>query len=218
MFLAFALANVVVFGIPTFWWLRGITDPTKLPSAATAAVMSALGVGALLLFHFTQVFPRRRPWVQSSGIQMGVAYVLAPITIATLVMFAPDSVGQLRTSYVLVFLIFGFPLLVLLGLVLPVAAIVSLLRSHREIQQAGLSRLKRPIEWILVSQVAGGTLAVLFAPVLAVVAPNGMLQSILTVAIWAFGLLTPSAYAAAVWRYGLLDVPIDAVDLGSASP
>jgi hypothetical protein len=133
-------------------------------------------------------------------------------------MFAPDSVGQLRTSYVLVFLIFGFPLLVLLGLVLPVAAIVSLLRSHREIQQAGLSRLKRPIEWILVSQVAGGTLAVLFAPVLAVVAPNGMLQSILTVAIWAFGLLTPSAYAAAVWRYGLLDVPIDAVDLGSASP
>jgi hypothetical protein len=206
VFLAVSLANVVVFGIPTALWLRGTTDPTKMPAIATAIVMSALGEGALFLFHFTQVFPRRRPWIQSSGIQMWVAYALAPITIATLVRFAPDSMQKLTTPYVLVFLIFGFPLLVLLGVVLPVAAIVSLLRSHREVQQAGPSTLKRPLEWILVSQIAGGTLAVLFAPVLAVVAPNGILQAILTVAIWAFGLLTPAAYAAAVWRYGVLEV------------
>jgi uncharacterized membrane protein len=209
VFLAFALANVVVFGIPTVWWLRGTTDPTKLPAAATATVMSALGVGALLLFHFTQVFPRRRLWIQSSGIQMAVAYVLAPLTIATLVRFAPESVEKLTTSYILVFLVFGFPLLVLLGFVLPVAAIVSLLRSHREVQQTGPVELKRPIEWILISQVAGGTLAILFAPVLAVVAPNGILQSVLTIAIWAFGLLTPVAYAAAIWKYNALDLSAD---------
>src|SRR5215212_2779915 len=70
VFLAFSLANLVVFGVPTVWWLRGTSDPTKLPAAATASVMSALGVGALLLFHFTQVFPRRRPWLTSSGVQM----------------------------------------------------------------------------------------------------------------------------------------------------
>jgi hypothetical protein len=209
VFLAFALANVVVFGIPTFWWLRGTTDPTKLPAAATATVMSALGVGALLLFHFTQVFPRRRPWIKSSGIQMGVAYVLAPLTIATLVRFAPESMAKLTNSYMLVFLIFGFPLLVLLGFVLPVAAIVSLLRSHREVQQIGPVILKKPIEWILISQIAGGTLAILFAPVLTVVAPNGILQSMLTIAIWAFGLLTPAAYAAAVWKYNALAVSPD---------
>ena len=209
VFFAFSLANVVVFGIPTFWWVRGTADPTKLPAAATAAVMAALGVGALLLFHFTQVFPRRRPWIRSSGIQMAAAYVLAPLTIAVLVRFAPPSMDKLTTSYILVFLVFGFPLLVLLGFVLPVAAIVSLLRSHRDVQQDGLAHLKRPLEWILLSQVAGGTLAIVFAPVLAVIAPNGVMQSILTVAIWAFGLLTPAAYAAAIWKYRLLDVPAD---------
>ena len=171
--------------------------------------MSALGVGALLLFHFTQVFPRRRPWIKASGIQMGVAYVLAPLTIATLVRFAPASVATLTTAYVLVFLVFGFPLLVLLGFVLPVAAIVSLLRSHREVQQAGLMQFKRPIEGILLSQIAGGALAIVFAPVLAVVAPNTALQSVLTIAIWAFGLLTPGAYAAAVWKYNVLEVSAD---------
>jgi hypothetical protein len=217
VFFAFSIANVVVFGIPTVWWIRGMTDPTKLPVAATAVVMSALGVGALLLFHFTQVFPRRRPWIKSSGIQMAVAYVLAPITIATLVKFAPASVDKLTTSYVLVFLVFGFPLLVLLGFVLPVAAIVSLLRSHREVRQAGPVALKRPIEWILVSQIAGGTLAIVFAPVLAVVAPNGTLQSVLTIAIWAFGLLTPAAYAAAIWKYRVLDASADDPIAPSAS-
>jgi hypothetical protein len=215
VFLAFSFANVVVFGIPTVWWLRGTTDPTKLPAAATATIMAALGVGALLLFHFTQVFPRRRPWLRSSGIQMGVAYVLTPITIATLVRYAPVTVEKLTTAYVLVFLVFGFPLLVLLGLVLPVAAIVSLLRSHRDLQQTGPIGLKRPIEWILISQIAGGTLAVVFAPVLTVVAPNGMLQSGVTLAIFAFGLLTPMSYAAAIWKYGLLDVPVDSVDTGA---
>jgi hypothetical protein len=209
VFFAFSLANVVVFGIPIVWWLRGMSDPTKLPAAATAAVMSALGVGALLLFHFTQVFPRRRPWIISSGAQMGVAYGLAPLTIAILVRFAPTSVDKLTGSYTIVFLAFGFPLLVLLGFILPVAAIVSLLRSHRDVKQTGPAALKRPIEWILVSQVAGGTLAVVFAPVLAVVAPNGILQSILTIAIWAFGLLTPAAYAAAIWKYQVLDISAD---------
>jgi hypothetical protein len=95
--------------------------------------------------------------------------------------------------------------------VLPVAAIVSLLRSHRELQRTGPIGLKRPIEWILISQIAGGTLAVVFAPVLAVVAPNGMLQSALTFATFAFGLLTPAAYGAAIWKYGLLNVPIDSL-------
>ncbi len=209
VFLAFSMANLVVFGIPTIWWLRGTTDPTKLPPAATTVVMAALGTGALMLFHFTQVFPHRRPWIRSSGIQMGVAYVLAPLTIATLVRFAPPSMDKLTTSYILLFLVFGFPLLVLLGFVLPVAAIVSLLRSHRDVQQSAVARLKQPIEWLLISQVAGGTLAIVFAPVLAVVAPNSLLQSALTVAIWAFGLLTPAAYAAAIWKYGVLDVSAD---------
>lgn len=209
VFLAFSTANVIVFGIPTVWWLRGSTDPSKLPAAATVVIMAGLGVGALLLFHFTQVFPRRRPWIRTSGIQMAVAYCLAPLTIAGLVWFAPASADALKPPYVLAVIVFGFPLLVLLGIVLPVTAIVSLARSHRELQQSGPAGLKRPVEALLLSQIGGGTLAIVFAPVIAVVAPNSIAQSVLTLIIWALGLLTPLAFAAAVWKFDVLSISAD---------
>jgi hypothetical protein len=209
VFLAFAIANLVVFGVPTIWWVRGMTDPSKLPLAATAAITAGLGVGALLLFHLTQVFPRRRPWIKSSGIQMAVAYGLAPLAIAGLVWFAPMSAAALKPPYVLAVIVFGFPLLVLLGIVLPVTAIVSLARSHRELREAGATCLKRTIELVLVSQIGGGTLAIVFAPVLAVVAPNSLGQAVLTLIIWALGLLTPIAFAAAVWRCDVFSISAD---------
>src|SRR5438046_1169184 len=89
----------------------------------------------------------------------------------------------------------AFSLANLLAFVLPVAGIVSLLRTHREIQDSSLTFLRKPLELILLSQIAGGTLAILFAPVLAVLAPNSATQSVLTVMIWALGLMTPIAYA-----------------------
>ena len=101
-------------------------------------------------------------------------------------------------------LVFGFPLVVLLGFVLPVAAIVSLLRTHREIQDTELAYLKLPLELILLSQIGGGTLAVLFAPVLAVLAPTSVMQPVLTVVIWALGLMTPVAFAIAVFKFKVL--------------
>ncbi len=210
VFLAFSVANLIVFGIPTLWWIRGMTDPRKLPAGATAAVMAGLGVGALLLFHFTQVFPRRRPWIKSSGSQMAIAYGLAPLAIAGLVWFAPASPAMLTGPYVLAVIVFGFPLLVLLGIVLPVTAVVSLVRSHREVlQQEGLAHLKRPLEWILISQIGGGTLAILFAPVLTTLAPNSVTLTVVTLLIWALGLLTPLAVSAAVWKYDVLAISAD---------
>jgi hypothetical protein len=209
VFLAFSISNLIALGIPTYWWLRGLTDPTKLPAIATTTMLAALGVGALLLFHFTQVFPRRRPWIKHSGLQMEVAYVLVPVVIACLVQFLPPSLDKITTPYLLGLIVFGFPLIVLLGFVLPVTAIVSLLRSHREIQQSPLTYLKSPLELILLSQICGGTLAVLFAPVLALLAPNSGMQSVLTVVIWALGLMTPVAYAIAVFRFNVLAVDPD---------
>jgi len=209
VFLAFSISSLIALGIPTYWWLRGLTDATKLPAIGAAVVMAALGLGALLLFHFTQVFPRRRPWIKQSGVQMEIAYVLVPIAIASLVQFLPPSLDQITTPYLLGLIVFGFPLLVLLGFVLPVTAIVSLLRSHREIQQSPLAYLKSPLELILLSQICGGTLTVLFAPVLAHVAPNSGMQSVLTVIIWALGLMTPVAYAIAVFRFKVLAIDPD---------
>ncbi|MEN3337319.1 MAG: hypothetical protein V7647_995 [Acidobacteriota bacterium] len=204
VFFAFAIANFVVCSVPTVWWLRASANHAKLPMGAVTAMTSAMGVGALLLFHFTQVFPRRRPWIKTSGMQMAVAYCVAPLTIAGLLWFAPSSVDTLSTPYKLALVVFGFPLVVLLGIVLPVTAIVSLARSHRELQQLGHADLKRPLELILLSQIAGGTLAAVFAPVLATVAPNSGIQYLLTLVIWALGLMTPLAFAAAVWKCNVL--------------
>ena len=206
VFLAFSVANLIVFGIPTFWWLRGMTDPSKLPGAAFAADMAALGTGALLLFHFTQVFPRRRAWLKTSGAQMAIGYGLTPLAIAGLVTFLPTSVEKLTVPYIAAAIVFGFPLLVLLGIVLPIAAIVSLFRSHHDVQTQGLERLKLPLELVLLSQIAGGTLTILFAPVLAVLAPNSLLRTTLTILLWGVGLLTPFAYAVAVWKADVLAV------------
>jgi len=204
VFLAFALANLVVLGIPTFWWLRGLSDPRRLPGAATAAMIAALGVGTLLLFHFSQVFPGRRPWIKNSGAQMAIAYALIPIAIVGLLRFMPDSADKVTVPYILALLVFGFPLSVLLVFVLPVAGIVSLFRSYRDVRESPHAYLKGPLEWILLSQIAGGTLAILFAPVLAKLAPNSLLLSVLTVLIWALGLMTPIAFAIAVFRFNVL--------------
>jgi hypothetical protein len=209
VFLALSLANVVVLGVPTFWWLRGLSDPSKLPFAATASILAALGLGTLLLFHFAQVFPRRRPWIKDAGPQLTIAYGLVPVAIVGLIRFVPDSIDKLTLHYIIALLVFGFPLLVLLVVVLPVTGIVSLLRSYREISGGPLAYLRKPLELILLSQIGGGTLAILFAPVLAVIAPNSVLQSVLTVVIWAVALLTPLAVAMAVFKLNVLALDAD---------
>jgi hypothetical protein len=209
LFLAYAMANAIVFGVPTVWWLRGMSNPTQLPAAILVAEMAALGAGALLLFHFTQVFPRRRPWINGAGPQMAIAYVLVPATIAGLVAFLPATPDAVTAPYLIAGIVFGFPLLVLLGLVLPIGAIMSLFRSHQDMQKHGLDRLKLPLELILLSQVAGGTLTILLAPLLAVLPPTSVMRVVLTVIIWALGLLTPLAYASAVWKFDALAVDPD---------
>jgi hypothetical protein len=205
IFLALAVANVIALAVPGVAFAMGVRNPANLPRFAAAAMMAALGVGALLLFHFTQVFPRKRPWIRTAGIQMAVAYLLTPIAIAALVRFAPADFAGLTPPYVGLFLVFGFPLLVLLGVVLPVAAIVSLIRSYREALHLGMS-IARPIAWILISQIAGGVLAVVFAPIISVAAPGSALVIVVKLMIWMLGLLTPLAFALAVWQYGLLEI------------
>ena len=49
-------------------------------------------------------------------------------------------------------------------------------------------------------------LAVVFAPVLTLIAPNSLALTFVTLTIWALGLLTPIAFAAGVWKYRLLEV------------
>ena len=174
VFFVFSLANVLAFAVPALMWWKGMTNPAAAPRAATALVLAGLGVAALLLFHLTQVFPQRRPWIRTAGIQMAAGYALIPLVIGALVVFVPSNPVDITLGYILAFIIFGFPLLVLLAIVLPVTAIVSLVRSYHEAGQPGLLRTRVPIAMILLGQIAGGALALVFAPALTVVAPNSM--------------------------------------------
>ena len=209
VFLGAACANAAAFGLPAVTWLRGTSDPLHFARWQMAALLSALGLGALLLLHFTQVFPRRRPWIRSAPRQLPAAYVLTPLVIGGLIVYWPNDLASVSTWYVVVAFVFGFPLVVTLGVVVPIAGILSLVKSYREIETYGAAHLRRPLLLILISQVAGGALAIVFAPVLAVIAPNSLAMDSMTVAIWALGLLTPLAFASAVWRYDVLSIPVE---------
>ncbi len=209
VFLAAAAANAVAFGLPAVTWLRGTSNPLTFARWQMATLLSALGLGALLLLHFMQVFPRRRPWIRSAPWQLPAAYLLTPLVISGLIVYWPKDLASISTWYIVVAFVFGFPLLVTLGLVVPVAGILSLVKSYREVDSYGATHLRMPLLLILISQVAGGALALVFAPVLAVVAPNSFAQNALTVTLWALGLLTPLAFASAVWRYDVLSVPLE---------
>ena len=207
LFFGFSLMNAIAFGVAVFGWFIGVKNPLEMNRWLFAASLSALGVGALLLFHFSQVFPRRRPWIKASGMQMPIGYALVPAIIMGLTVFWPADTAQLTVPFVGVLLVFGFPLLVLLGIVLPFAAILSFVRSYRDAGAAAITMNARPvIAGILLSQVAGGVLAVVFAPVLTVAAPDSFALKFLTMTVWALGLLTPLAFAAGVWKYKLLDI------------
>jgi hypothetical protein len=207
VFFAFALMNAIAFGVPTYGWFIGEKDVLAYRRVPLGLTLSALAIGALLLFHFSQVFPRRRPWIKGSGVQLPIAYALAPLAVIALTQLWPRDPLEATIPFIGAFLVFGFPLLVLLGIVLPFAGILSLLRSYRETATPeGVPQARQPLAAILLSQVAGGVLAVVFAPVLTAVAPGSKALMAVMMTIWLLGLLTPVAFAAAVWKYKVLEV------------
>lgn len=207
VFFALGLANVLAFGAIVVAWFLGMKSPQAMNRPWLGVSLSALGLGGLLLFHFSQVFPRKRPWIKESGIQMPVAYVLTPVVILSLAAFWADDPAKITAPFAMAMLIFGFPLMILLAFVLPVAAILSLIRSYREAAAAsGIPDARPVLGAILLSQIAGGLLAIIVAPVLNVTAPDSLALKLLTMVIWALSLLTPLAFAAGVWKYRLLEI------------
>jgi hypothetical protein len=154
--------------------------------------------------------------------QLPVGYALTPIVVFMLVRWWPGTPAQVSMKFGLAFLIFGFPLVVLLALVLPVASIVSFLRSLREagsppvmvsegVPDEGRVPDRVPdarpaITGILMSQLAGGALSLLVLGPLQATAPDSGALVVVALMVWCFGLLTPLAYAAGVWRYDVLAI------------
>ena len=233
VFCAMAVAHAVAFSIPAAAWFFGITDVQAFNRIPLGIVMASLSTGALLMFHFSQVFPQRRAWIRGSGIQLPIGYVITPLAVFLLVRWWALTKPEMTAKFGLAFILFGFPLMVLLGLVLPVASIVSLLRSLRELtvtkrvhpaiepgESAGgpLPNARPTIVGILVSQLAGGAVALLVLGPLNKVAPESLAVTLVALTVWMLGLLTPLAFAAGVWKYRVLEIPPDGRGGGSRSP
>ena len=188
----------------------------------------SLMFGSLTLFHFTQVFPWRRPWIRAYARWLYAGYLAVAIVAVTIAVAAGAvawkiagafgdleatgsgglgavSAGISEAAAVLIILV-ALPVLVGLGVAVPFAALWSLYKTWLAAKSAGVESARVTTYWILISQMGGGVLTILIIPLLRFVAPTGPLVTIAAVLLFAFGLLMPIAFAAGIWQYRVLDL------------
>ncbi len=232
VFFATALASAAPYSVTVLLWARGSAATFTLP--VTAGVGLSLMMGSLTLLHFTQVFPWRRPWIRAHGKWLFGGYVTVPVAVAGAAWLftrtfgsvsdfgtvaAPGSGGLGAMSagepaLGLVLLLVVVPIVFVLGVVVPFAAAVSLYKTWLAAKAAGVEAARLTTLWILISQMAGGVLAILIIPLLHLVAPTGPWVTIAAVLLFAFGLLMPLAVAAGVWKYRVLELDPESLPVG----
>jgi hypothetical protein len=225
LFFFTAVASAPAYLVTVLLWARGSTATFTLPVIAVVGL--SLMMGSLTLFHFTQVFPRRRPWIRSYWRWLLIGYFVVPVALAITVWAVAPLLQLLEEAAAadagsgglgavssgigegLVLLIVVVPLLFLIGLVVPFGALMSLYKSWNEAKAAGDEAARITTFWILISQMAGGVLAILIIPLLRLVAPTGPWVTSAAALLFAFGLLMPIAFAAGVWKYRVLELDPD---------
>jgi hypothetical protein len=212
VFLLVAVTGLGPYLLPAYAWFR--------PGTFTKPLISVLAVslvlGSVALFHFTQVFPWRRPWIRRYFELLLAGYGLGPPIVLGLIWFAPAQPEQIEASYAVLTLFIGLPTIFIVGIVLPFAGLVSIYFSILAARAAGAEQARRPLMGILVSQLAGGVLAILIIPLLHFVAPTGPWVTIASALLFGFGLLMPIAFAAGIWKFHVLDLDVN--DLPSMRP
>lgn len=221
VFFATSLASAAPYSVTALIWARGSGAAFTLP--VILAVGLSLAMGSLALFHFTQVFPWRRPWIRAHGKWLFGCYLAVPLSIAIAVWpFAPlfaalaqasasgsgglGAVSADGTVLGLVLLLVVIPAVFVLGIVVPFAALLSLYKTWLTAKASGAQAARVTTLWILISQMAGGVLTILIIPLLHLIAPTGPWVTIAAVLLLAFGLLMPLAFAAGVWKYRVLEL------------
>lgn len=218
LFLGVALANAGGFAVSIVAWVYGTRDILSLGRVPIGTMLGSIVLGSLLLFHFCQVFPRHRPWILRFRRWLLAGYVVAPLATVGLVAAGPPPEDLQNIGlFLLALVVIGLPMIVLAGIVLPIGGIISLVKSYRESKQGETAGARTPLLWLLVSQIAGGTIALIFAPVLAVVAPTPVVQTALKIVVAAFGIMTPAAFAVAVWK-SVLPEPVAVTDRACGGP
>lgn len=219
VFFVTAITSLAPYAATTSAWTRGMG---AFPSRwAVGAVLVSLVVGSVAVFHFMQVFPWRRPWIRSHDAWLTTGYVLLPLVTVLSVWRGPGMnslAADVPLPYVLAFvLMVALPLLVLVGLVIPFAGMVSLYKTWREAKRAQIESARITTFWILISQLAGGALTILVVPVLDLAAPHGWWTTAAAVLLFGFALLMPIAFALGVWKYHVLEIDPELAPLGLES-
>jgi hypothetical protein len=220
VFLAVALAGVAPYWITAQIWVWGWH--AALTKSAIVFVALSLMLGSLALFHFTQVFPWRRPWIRMHGHRLWGAYLVIPSLTALIAFLTPgfsaaqaDGFGAVSAGGPLLFLLavagFVLAIVLVLGIVVPFAGLLSLYRSFLVARARDIESARRTTWLMLMSQLGGGVLTILVVPLMRVVAPGGPWVTIASVLLFACAMLMPLAFSLGVWRLHVLDLDIDAL-------
>jgi hypothetical protein len=209
----FAAASVLttpIYVIPAALFLQARGATHVAPERGALLAMAATSaVGAVALFHFMQVFPWRRPWLRQHRAVIPMLYVIALAGTSAFVVAIPSHVEDLTIPYLVLLTALAVPLLVLLGIVLPVAGLVALYAGLREAARSNVHSARVPTRGIFIGQIAGGVLGILLAPLLRLRGVSDSLSVVVQALVFAFGLLTPIAFAAGVWKYDVLAIDVE---------
>ena len=212
-FLAVALASAVPYALSPLQWWKGNDIYTPSVIALTSA---AFTVGSVALFHFTQVFPHRRPWISAHGRWIVAAYLVLPPPVAVisraldalLVAGSPagggigtagaGGIGVVAPEVAILLVVLLIPAILVVGVLLPCAGVLSLVKSWRDAD--GRAKDRESTLWMLISQLGGGVLSVLILPMLHVIGIGAPWSVLIAALAYAFALLLPIAFA----RYPLI--------------
>ena len=206
VFLVVALTTSVPYAVTFLQWWKGAGVYTP---PVIALMTAAFCIGSAALFHFTQVFPWRRPWIRAHGRWLVLAYAVPVIPVAPAawilgtVLSALQSdagsggigaVGGLSEALIL---LASLPPFLFIGVVLPLAGIVSLVKSWKEAKETSNEPARKTTFWMLISQLAGGVLAILVLPLLRLAGVPPLWSTIFAGFAYAFALIMPYAFLAA---------------------
>src|SRR3954468_19835505 len=203
VFFLLMLTGASTYAFAILQWFSPRASAMDRVVAFTAA---AFCVSCVATFHFTQVFPWRRGWIRAHGRWLAAAYLVPPLPVAALgwvvgqlthAMAATNDsgsggLGSVTYGGVLALMVLvGLPLLVTVGVVLPLAGLMSLVKSWREARQRGLEAARITTGWMLISQMAGGLIAILIVPLLHAIGIHGAWQKAASGLLFATTLLMP---------------------------
>jgi hypothetical protein len=223
VFLLVAVASVAPYCVTALIWQHG--SQVLWSKAVIVTVALSLMANALALLHFTQIFPWRRPWIRRHGAWLwrGYAGVLVITTLLAFLTPAFDVSGdvgsgglgavsaELAETLVILILFVGIPVLFVLGIAVPFAALLSLYKTWQAARDGRVEGARVATYWMLLSQMGGGVLTILVIPLLRLAAPRGPWVTIAAALLFGFSLLMPLAFAAGVWRYKVLELDPEAL-------